>query len=188
MKFKKTLGWSSALCLSAMPLSAQETNQVEQLKKQLQELQGNFQKIQQQQREQIAALQKQIEALQPQQTEAAKQPAAESVKPAVTPSRSPVLGESTAPWSPTAPIRLGSAQNYISLSFDALVAAGWSTAEDIESLRLGGHDPKQRGFTVQNLETVFDGKVDPYFRWQANIVLQLDPAGETTIEVEEAYL
>jgi hypothetical protein len=35
---------------------------------------------------------------------------------------------------------------------------------------------------------VFDGKVDPYFRGQANVVLQLDPEGETTIEAEEAYL
>ena len=85
-------------------------------------------------------------------------------------------------------MRFGSAQNYINLSFDALVAAGTSTAKDIESLQLGGHDPKQRGFTVQNLEMVFDGKVDPYFRGQANVVLQIDPDGETTIEAEEAYL
>jgi len=85
-------------------------------------------------------------------------------------------------------MRFGSAQNYINLSFDALVAAGGSTANDIESLQLGGHDPKQRGFTVQNLEMVFDGKVDPYFRGQANVVLQIDPDGETTIEAEEAYL
>ena len=79
-------------------------------------------------------------------------------------------------------------QNYINLSFDALVAGGASTANDMEKLQLGGHDPQQRGFTVQNLETVFDGKVDPYFRGQANVVLQIDPQGETTIEAEEAYL
>src|SRR5262249_20506624 len=91
-------------------------------------------------------------------------------------------------WSPTSPIRFGSAQNYINLSFDALVAAGTSTADDIEKLQLGGHDPEQRGFTVQNLETVFEGKIDPYFRGQANVVLQIDPHGETTIEAEEAYL
>jgi hypothetical protein len=41
---------------------------------------------------------------------------------------------------------------------------------------------------VQNLETIFEGKVDPYFRAQANVVLQIDPDGETTIEAEEAYL
>jgi len=54
-------------------------------------------------------------------------------------------------------------------------------------LQPGGHDPKGRGFTIQNLETTFDGKVDPYFRAQANIVMQLDPHGETTLEAEEAY-
>ena len=64
MKLRKVLGLSSALCLGALPLAAQETNNVEQLKKQLQELKENLQKIQQQQRDQIEALQKQIEAFQ----------------------------------------------------------------------------------------------------------------------------
>ena len=162
MKLEKVFGLSSVLCLSAMPLAAQETNQVEQLKKQLQQLQSDCQKTEQQQ----AAL--------------TNQPVAAAAPSAGVPAAQP--------WSPTAPIRLGSAQNYINLSFDALVAAGASTANDIDQLELGGHDPKQRGFTVQNLETVFDGKVDPYFRGQANVVLQIDSQGETTIEAEEAYL
>src|SRR5258705_11124113 len=101
----------------------------------------------------------------------------------------PSVAAQQAAWSPSKPIRIGTAQNYIGLSFDGLFAAGTSTARDIEGgTQLGGHDPKQRGFTVQNLEMTFDGKVDPYFRGQANIVLQLDPHGETTIEAEEAYL
>jgi len=91
-------------------------------------------------------------------------------------------------WSPTDPIRLGGAQSYIGVSFDGLFSAGSSTARDIESLQAGGHDPKQRGFTVQNLETTFEGQVDPYFRGQANIILQIDSGGETIIEAEEAYL
>src|SRR5439155_12898888 len=80
------------------------------------------------------------------------------------------------------------ASAYMNTSYDALVAAGTSTANDIDKLQLGGHDPQARGFTVQNLEITLDGKVDPYFRGQANVVLQIDPAGETTIEAEEAYL
>lgn len=90
--------------------------------------------------------------------------------------------------APNQPLRLGSAQNYLNLSLDALFAAGWTTAEDVESLETGGHDPNQRGFTLQNLEAVFEGKVDPYFRGQANVVLQIDAEGETKIEAEEAYL
>ena len=179
MNWGKVFGVSCVLCLGARPLAAQETNSVEQLKKQLQQLQSDFQKTEQRQRQQIDALQKQIEALQ--QAALTNQPVAAAAAPSA--------GVPAAqPWSPTAPIRLGSAQNYINLSFDALVAAGASTANDIDKLELGGHDPKQRGFTVQNLETVFDGKVDPYFRGQANVVLQIDTQGETTIEAEEAYL
>jgi hypothetical protein len=65
---------------------------------------------------------------------------------------------------------------------------GTSTAKEIEGLETGGHDPKQRGFTVENLETTFEGKIDPYFRGQAAIVMQIDGGGESFLEVEEAYL
>ena len=95
----------------------------------------------------------------------------------------------SAPWSPAQPITIaGGGKNYLNLSFDTLVAAGTSTSPDVSAIETGGHDPAQRGFTVQNVETVLEGAVDPYFRGQGNIVLQLDSAGETTIELEEAYL
>ena len=70
MKLEKVFGLSSVLCLTAMPLAAQETNQVEQLRKQLQQLKENYEKSQQQQREQIEALKKQIDALAQSQTAA----------------------------------------------------------------------------------------------------------------------
>src|SRR2546421_3959710 len=79
MKLRKVLGLSSMLCFGALPLAAQETNNVDQLKKQLQELKENLQKIQQQQREQIEALQKQIEALQ--KAAGTNQPPATAVTP-----------------------------------------------------------------------------------------------------------
>ena len=66
--------------------------------------------------------------------------------------------------------------------------ASLSLATEAGGTQLGGHDPKQRGFTVQNLEITLDGNVDPFLRGQANIVLQIDPRGDTTIEAEEAYL
>ncbi|HET9767109.1 MAG TPA: hypothetical protein VFS60_09685 [Thermoanaerobaculia bacterium] len=78
-------------------------------------------------------------------------------------------------------------KNFLNLSLDGLIAAGASTARDVGSLEPGGHDPAQRGFTVQNVETVFEGAVDPYFRGQANLVLQITPDGETNVELEEAY-
>ena len=201
MNLTKLIGWSSALCLTAVLVQGQTTNDLEKLTRQLKQLQDtfeqqqrelrqNFERIVRDQQAQIDALRQQLESS---RTNAAPTPAQSA--PAVT--NEPRAATATAapaaagasPWSPAQPIRLGGAQNYINLSFDALVAAGASTARDIDGgTQLGGHDPKQRGFTVQNLETVFDGKVDPYIRGQANVVLQIDPHGDTTIEAEEAYL
>ena len=45
MKLKNLLVVSSALCLCANVMQAQETNEVEQLKQQLQQMQANFEKI-----------------------------------------------------------------------------------------------------------------------------------------------
>lgn len=79
-------------------------------------------------------------------------------------------------------------KNYLNLSLDGLVAVGASTEPDVAGLETGGHDPAQRGFTLQNLELVFDGAVDPYFKGQANIILQITPEGETNVELEEAFV
>lgn len=185
MKLKSLLGWTSALCLSAT-LQAQETNELESLKKQLQRATETLEKTMQEQRRIIDELNRKVIALESAQTNTPPKAALAGPQPSAPPVDAELV---TKPWRPTDPIRLlGGQQNYINLSFDGLFAAGWATADDIESLQLGGHDPKQRGFTVQNLETVFEGKVDPYFRGQANVVLQIDPEGETIIEAEEAYL
>lgn len=74
------------------------------------------------------------------------------------------------------------------ISLDGLFAAAASTAADLESLETGAHDPNQRGFTVQNLELTIGDNVDPYFTAISHIVLQIDRNGESTLEVEEAYL
>jgi hypothetical protein len=189
MNTTQSFVWSGVVCLCLLRVHGQETNQVEQLRRQLQLLQENFQKVQDQQRQQIESLQKQIEALQPQKNPA---PAVAPVPEVPPPASNAVPGappmEPNAGWSPASPITLGGQRNYVNISFDGLFAGGTSTANDIQNLELGGHDPQQRGFTVQNLEAVFEGKVDPYFRAQANVVLQIDPHGDTTIEAEEAYL
>jgi hypothetical protein len=92
-------------------------------------------------------------------------------------------------WRPTDPIPLARrGPNYVNLSLDGLFAVGTSTANDLEDLQLGGHDPNQRGFTVQNVELVLEGAVDPYFRGQGNVIFFIDPEGETRLELEEAYL
>ena len=66
MKLKNLLGVSSALCL-CVPLcgtaQAQETNEVEQLKQQLRQMQDNFEKIENEQHRQIESLTKKLDEL-----------------------------------------------------------------------------------------------------------------------------
>ncbi len=79
----------------------------------------------------------------------------------------------------------------LDLSLDALVAAGTSTEDDesLQTLQGGGHDPRKRGFTVQNIELSLSGAVDPYFTGESHIVFFLDPlSGETKVELEEVFL
>lgn len=89
---------------------------------------------------------------------------------------------------PAAPPRTGGFR-LVDLSLNGLVAAGTSTERDavIQELQQGGHDPKKRGFTVQNVELVASGAVDPYFSAQANLIFQIDEEGETVVELEEAF-
>ncbi len=177
------------VCWSAAFASAQESD-LEVVKRQLKEATESFHKAMEQQRLVIESLTKKVNQLETQQAGVTNQQA--ELKRLVQAGAPTSPADPNAPfktgWSPTDPIRIGTAQNYLGVSFDGLFAAGSSTASDIETLQPGGHDPKQRGFTVQNLETTFTGMVDPYFRGQANIVLQIDTGGETIIEAEEAYL
>jgi hypothetical protein len=198
MKLKKHHGWHAAVWLGlASALQGADTNQVQQLQQQLRLLQESFEKVQQQYRQQFESLQKQIDALQPDRPQPAAPSLAVTSPPpsAVVSTNGPPpvvpttpVAELKKPWNPAAPITLaGGQKNYLNLSFDGLVAAGGSTFGNIGELEPGAHDPKQNGFTIQNLETVFEGAVDPYFRAQANFVAQIDTVGESTFEVEEAY-
>jgi hypothetical protein len=51
-----------------------------------------------------------------------------------------------------------------------------------ENLQSGGHDPVKNGFNLQQLELSVGAAVDPYFRFDANIVFS-----QFGVEVEEAY-
>jgi hypothetical protein len=84
----------------------------------------------------------------------------------------------------------GGTLRLIDLSLDGLFVGGFSSADDgdIGVLHAGGHDPKQIGFTVQNVEISLLGAVDPYLRGEAHVILQIDEQGETGVELEEAFL
>ncbi len=95
-----------------------------------------------------------------------------------------------APAPMPAPAPPGGGLKLLDLSFDGLFAAAASdaTEPELRQLEAGGHDPKNRGFTLQNFEMTVGGVVDPYLRADANLVFQIDEAGESHVEVEEAYL
>ena len=80
------------------------------------------------------------------------------------------------------------AGGYMNIGFVSLTDAGWSSADDVEALQPGDHDPKVRGFTIPNAEISLDGAVDPYFKGYSNIVFKIQPNGETGVELEEAYV
>ncbi len=200
-----------ALCLGVASLPAQNQTEVEQLKKQLQEMQQNFERVQREQRQQIDMLNRRIDELSNKPQSASTSPAsadmAEKKKleqqlaaelqgsPGTNLSVNVTSGKreepgGTQPFSAAGPMtvmKAGSA--YMNISFDALMDAGWSTQSDPSAqLQLGDHDPVKRGFSLRNAEIALDGAVDPYFKGFANIVLKLDKDNETDIELEEAFL
>ena len=86
----------------------------------------------------------------------------------------------------------GATLKLLDVSFDLMAAGGTSTATDRQmqtGLQGGGHDPRKRGFTLQQAELSLTGAVDPYFNGETHIVYFLDPAtGESQVELEEAFL
>jgi len=79
----------------------------------------------------------------------------------------------------------------LDVSLGVLAAAGTSTERDavLRDLQGGAHDPKKRGFTLQQTELSLAGAVDPWFRAEAHLITSLDSEdGETIVELEEAFL
>jgi len=177
----------TVFCAGTTVLPAQE-NETEQLKRQLQEMRENFEKTQREQREQIDTLTRKLDEVMKQQAAQAQRPS--ETRPAAEAQAAPAsTGMVAGAWSPADPIRIGRSGTYMDVGLVGTFAAGMSTASDIEEgTQLGGHDPNQRGFTVQGVEANFTGAVDPYFRANANILFSVDSGGESFMELEEGWL
>ena len=172
-KFLKWSGVWIALVLAVSAVSAQETSEVEQLRKELREM-----------RERMQALEQKLGSGEP-----TPAPTAPVVAPQTTPASAITPAAADKSWSLANPIRAGKGGNYMDIGMVATFAAGGSTASDIEGgTQLGGHDPNQRGFTVQGAELNLQGSVDTYFRGNANILFSIDAEGESFVELEEAWL
>jgi hypothetical protein len=128
-------------------------------------------------------------------TTAAKAPTGEAAPPSAA--LDAAVGALASPASQTQPAptstvpsalaarRIGNAQiKLLDLSFDTLAAVGGSTVRDaaIAQLQGGAHDPKRRGFTLQQAELSFAGAVDPYFNAEAHVVFT-----PGHVELEEAF-
>ncbi|HEY0550213.1 MAG TPA: hypothetical protein VGF13_11480 [Verrucomicrobiae bacterium] len=176
---KKIFLVSCWIGLGACALTAQES-ELETLKKALQEQQKTIQSLLQK----VEALEKQQSSITSQQAEWKKLvQTPDTNRPAIA--VTPPAGS----WSPTDPIRIGKGATYADLGLVATFAVGGSSARDIEGgTQPGGHDPNQRGFTVQGVELNLQGAVDTYFRGNANILFSVDSDGESFLEVEEAWL
>ena len=194
MKFSTFVACAFALCLAVPAWPAED--EVQQLKRQLQQMQEDFEKTRQRQQQQIDALTRKLDEL----TKAPATPApnADLAKtleqelaaqpPAAAPASVPAA-ESAAPVASPALGATKAGSAYMNISYGALIDAGWSSVADPSAqLQLGDHDPIKRGFALRNAEIAVDGAIDPYFKGFANIVLKLDKNNATDIELEETYL
>jgi hypothetical protein len=162
------------------------THELEALKKEIEELRRSDAEKQRK----LDELQRRIQAMESQSSAQEKPSVPESaldkaLKEIETPAPQPV---STDLWSRQIG---GSTLRLIDVSLDALFAAGTSTERDesLQRLQGGDHDPRKRGFTVQQAELSFTGAVDPYFTGETHLLFLIDPVvGDTKVELEEAFL
>lgn len=101
-----------------------------------------------------------------------------------------LLGEPTATPLLSYQISPNTSVQLVDLSLDVMTVGGMSTVEDkeIQMLQAGGHDPKRRGFTLQQVELSAQGAIDPYVRGYIHMVYLLNAENESQFELEEAYL
>lgn len=166
------------LCCTAANAEENVRGEIDALRREIQKLQ----RTRDAQQQRIDALEEQLRKL---ERKAAEATANEALERAVREAQpQPSTASAPAPiWGGTVagvPLRL------LDLSFDAMVAGGWSTATDNElegGLQAGGHDPIRRGFTLQQGEISLIGAVDPYFTGEAHILTTTHG-----VELEEAFL
>lgn len=94
-----------------------------------------------------------------------------------------------APASPP-PVGAVGPVEQVAITLSLLTAVGASSERDatLAELKGGAHDPRQRGFTLQQAELGITGRVSPWFDAAAYVIASIDVEGETVVELEEAFL
>jgi hypothetical protein len=194
------------LALAVMVSAAEEPADLKQVLKQIQELRADQQRLQQtvsEQQKTIDSLKKQAALAEEKQKLAAEAMASLPPPPTSAPGTAADAAAKAlaAPSSP--PFRIGDGRAYMDISADVLVAGGWSSEPSFKhehehahaehshgdsTLQRGHHDPQGPGFTLQGLELALQGVVDPYVRGDVFVSMNINNHGETTVELEEAYL
>jgi hypothetical protein len=91
------------------------------------------------------------------------------------------LGADAAP-PPAPPAETGFSIQSMLPDIGVVLDVALAAFSEEEPLQTGGHDPTRTGFNLQQLEMSLSSKVDPYFRFDANLVF-----AEAGVEIEEAY-
>jgi len=186
------------------PVSGQSSAELAELKQQMQQLL----KQNAEQQKQIQQLQQQIQRVAPVPAAAAAvrvEPATPAAAAATAPTPNAedaiekAIAEVQPPTNVTQPAKTGAVASQpallarrvggaelrlIDVSFNLLTAVGSSTVggQNLRDLQGGAHDPRRRGFTLQQGELSLAGAVDPYFLGEAHVVFT-----DSSIELEEAF-
>lgn len=186
----KQLGLIAVMSMAALVVgtgaafSQVKNPELEALKKEIEELRRSDAEKQRR----LDELERKIEAMQSQPIVQEKPTAPESA-----------LDKAVQEIEPQAPVPTdllsrqvgGTTFRLIDISLDALFAAGSSTERDasLQDLEGGEHDPKKRGFTVQQVEVSLTGAIDPYFTGETHLLFLVDPVtGDDRFELEESFL
>jgi hypothetical protein len=167
----------AAACMAAAPVRA-EGEAVEQLRRDLEGMKRQMEQLQEQMRRQEEI----IRALEAQEPLAAPAPA--EPPPAAALDRALEEARRKAPPAIVSRPLGGTTLRLIDVSFDVLFAAGASTEEGeaLRDLQGGAHDPRRRGFTLQQGELSLTGAVDPYFTAESHVIFTPE-----AVELEEAF-
>ena len=195
MNLKCLIGWSSALCLSAIIAQAQETNEVDKLDQRLKQIQESFEKQQREMRENFEHLireqQAQIESLKKQlanvPTNAIAGPAPTNAAPAVavTPEQFKELNTKVDGVVDAQKQARPNAFNP-SIGFVGEVIFSYNSqgSDQTGSPRPGGFDADMR-----SMELNIAASVDPFAKAYAVLNASADAStGEASVDVEEAAI
>jgi len=192
MKLKYLLGWSSALCLSALVAQAQETNEVEKLNQKLKQIQETFEKQQREMKESFERMlheqQAQIEALKQQianTTNAVAGTVQSNAAPAVavTPEQFKELNTKVdTVVEAQKQVRPNAFNPSIGFVGETIFSYNSKSSAQTGTVQPGGWDVFQR-----SMELNLAASVDPFAKAYAVINASADAqTGEANVEVEEA--